>query len=191
MMWWVGLVSSAVLGVLCWSFLEYVIHRWLGHHPAMAGNPFGKEHIAHHARGDYFAANWKKGLAALGVLAVVAPPAVLLVGWGPGLCFSLGLVGFYLYYEALHRLEHVWRGAGPYSRWARKHHFYHHFHDPRKNHGVTSPVWDVVFGTYVRVERVRVPTKLAMTWLTDPKTGKIWTELQGDYELRVRRPRAA
>jgi hypothetical protein len=36
---------------------------------------------------------------------------------------------------------------GWYGRWARGHHFHHHFVDARVNYGVTSPVWDVVLRT--------------------------------------------
>ena len=102
-----------------------------------------------------------------------------------------GFAGFYLFYEVLHRLEHVWRGIGPYGRWARRHHFYHHFHNPRLNHGVTSPLWDLVFGTYARPGVIKVPEKLQMRWLVDPASGSVWPSLQDQYELRrVKRRRA-
>ncbi len=169
-------------GVMTWSFLEYWVHRGLGHERTK--NVFGREHTAHHSRGDYFAPWWKKGGAAVLVVAAVAPPAVLLAGWVLGMAYTGGLVGFYLCYELLHRLEHVWRGVGPYARWARRHHFMHHFHDPRINHGVTSPLWDFVFGTYKRPGLILVPEKLKMRWLCDPQTGDVWEDLQGSYALR-------
>ncbi len=153
---------AALAGVFLWTFLEYVIHRWLGHDRRLVKKtPFGHEHTAHHSRGDYFAPWWKKALAAVAATALVAPPAVLLAG-PAGWAFVAGFVGFYGAYELVHRLEHVWAGVGPYGRWARRHHFYHHFHDPSMNHGVTSPIWDLVFRTYVRPERIRVPEKLAL-----------------------------
>jgi len=36
---------------------------------------------------------------------------------------------------------------GWYGRWAREHHFHHHFVDLRVNYGVTSGLWDVVLRT--------------------------------------------
>lgn len=180
------MLVAVLLGVLSWSLLEYTIHRFAGHGRHARKNPFGVEHTAHHSRGDYFAPWWKKALSAGLFMAVVAPLAVALAGLGPGLAYAGGLVGFYLAYEALHRLLHVWRGVGPYARWARRHHFHHHFHDPATNHGVTSPLWDIVFGTWRRPEKVVVPPKLAMRWLRDPATGDVWPELAHDYALRVR-----
>ncbi|MCA9568517.1 MAG: sterol desaturase family protein [Myxococcales bacterium] len=183
-----SLVVALAAGALSWTFLEYVFHRFLGHEHRH--NPFGAEHTAHHSRGDYFAP-WTKKLAAALVLAAGLVPAALLVAGAPGGAFCAGLFAAYGGYEVLHRLEHVHSGFGAYGRWARRHHFYHHFHDPRMNHGVTSPLWDIVFGTYVRVEGpIRVPARLKMCWLCDPSTDDVWPELASDYLLRMRRDRA-
>ena len=180
--------STLALGALTWSFLEYVIHRWLGHDRRFRGNIFGNEHTRHHSQGDYFAPAHKKALAAVAALVIVGPPSVLIAGPVYGGLYAGGLVAFYLYYEVLHRREHTHAGVGPYGRWARRHHFYHHFVDPSVNHGVTSPVWDVVFGTYRRPERIPVPRKLSMVWLLDPSTGDVRAEHAESYELRGRRP---
>ncbi len=171
-------------GAFLWTFLEYVIHRFLGHRSTK--NPFGSEHTAHHSKGDYFAP-WYKKLGAAGlVCALLLPPGLWLAG-SAGASFVVGLLGMYGSYEVLHRLEHVHCGIGAYGRWARRHHFYHHFHDPKKNHGVTTPIWDLVFGTYVPVsEPIKVPRKLQMRWLVDPSTGDVWARHASDYALRGR-----
>lgn len=172
------------LGVLTWSLLEYCIHRWLGHDRRFRPNLFAKEHIRHHIEGDYFAPAYKKAAAALATITLTGVPAVLLAGLWPGLAYAAGLTSMYLAYELLHRLEHVHAGRGPYGRWARKHHFYHHFVDARYNHGVTSPVWDLVFGTYRTIEVIEVPPRLMMEWLGTPETG-VKPELAGSYALKV------
>ena len=178
------ILLGALLGVLTWSLAEYGIHRFLGHHPALRGrNLFGYEHTAHHARGGYFGPTHLKVLAAAVVLGLTGPPAVALFG-AAGAAWAVGFIGFYAVYEWLHRQEHVRPGAGPYGRWARKHHFHHHFHNPRANHGVTSPVWDLVFGTYERPGTIVVPRRLAMPWVVDPQTGQVPPELAGEYALR-------
>ncbi len=56
---------AALAGALTWSFMEYCIHRWLGHDRRFIKNPFGSEHTAHHSQGDYFAPTWKKALVTL------------------------------------------------------------------------------------------------------------------------------
>ncbi len=178
----IGIGIAFVVGAIGWTLSEYCVHRWLGH--KFTKNIFGREHVAHHSRGNYFAPSWKKALAALAALAVLIGPAYLVAGLYVGGAFVLGFVGMYIGYEVLHRLEHVHEGIGWYGRWARRHHFYHHFHDPNMNHGVTSPVWDIVFRTYVKPEVIRVPEKLKMRWLCDPATGDVHEPLRGSYELR-------
>lgn len=178
-----SIVVAAVLGVLTWSFLEYVIHRFLGHHPRLMPNPFGVEHLRHHREGDYFAPSWKKVLAALALTALLSWPVTALVGAGPGLAFLAGLMVMYAVYEVLHRREHTHGAVSAYGRWARRHHFAHHFSDSRCNHGVTSPVWDHVFGTYRAPGTVRVPAKLQMAWLVDPKTGQVRAEVADAFVL--------
>lgn len=177
--------AAAAAGALAWTFLEYVIHRWLGHDGRFRGNPFGVEHVRHHAEGNYFAPTPKKLAVAALVAVVVGVPAAL-VGGAIGLAGIGGLLVAYGAYEVLHRREHTHAGIGRYGRWARAHHFHHHFVDPRVNHGVTSPFWDVVFGTYRRAGHIPVPRKLAMPWLLDG-AGALRPEHAARYALRDRR----
>jgi 4-hydroxysphinganine ceramide fatty acyl 2-hydroxylase len=181
--------AGLALGALTWTLLEYCIHRWLGHDRRLMPNPFAAEHVRHHSS-NYFAPTWKKLLAALCVFALVAPVAILTAGVVPGVAYALGLVGFYGVYEVLHRLEHVYEGFGPYGRWARRHHFYHHFTDPRMNHGVTSPLWDFVFRTYRTPGVIRVPEKLKLEWLVDEE-GEVRQAYAASYELRRAKTKAA
>ncbi len=178
------MIVAALLGAFTWTFLEYVIHRWLGHVKGAKKNPFGVEHVRHHAEGDYFAPSWKKGLVGALFTAILCVPAFVFAGRALGGAYVAGLMGFYGAYELLHRLEHVWAGVGPYARWARRHHFYHHFVDARMNHGVTSPIWDFVFGTYRKPEIITVPKKLCMAWLKDPETGDIRAQHAGTFVLK-------
>ena len=183
--------SAIVLGGVGWTLTEYWLHRELGHNPKLIKNPFGDEHTAHHSRGNYFAPTWKKLLTAVAATTALMKPARWVTDEKVSAAFVGGFVGAYLYYETLHRLEHVHSGWGRYGRWARKHHFYHHFHNPKHNHGVTSPIWDIVFGTYSKADVIRVPEKLKMDWLCDKATGEVHPHLREDYELRRPKPRKA
>jgi 4-hydroxysphinganine ceramide fatty acyl 2-hydroxylase len=179
-------VLPFLLGVLAWTFLEYVIHRWLGHDRRFRRTPFGQEHVRHHIEGNYFAPTWKKLAIALLATALLSAPAVLLAGATAGMAWVLGLMTFYGVYEVSHRREHTHAGLGAYGRWARRHHFHHHFVDGRANHGVTSPLWDVVFGTYQATSVIKVPPQLCMAWLLDPATGDVRAEHAGTFVLRRR-----
>lgn len=171
-------------GALTWTLLEYWIHRELGHR--RTGNPFGVEHVRHHATTSYFAPSLKKAAVATPVIGLLGLLLAWPLGAGPGLAFAAGLGAAYVAYEVVHRRAHTHPPRGRYGRWLRRHHFHHHFHAPATNHGVTSPVWDVVFRTRARPGVVRVPEKHAMTWLVDAQ-GVVRPEHAGDYVVIKRR----
>jgi sterol desaturase/sphingolipid hydroxylase (fatty acid hydroxylase superfamily) len=181
-----SLVAAAALGIVTWSFMEYALHRWAGHHRRLSRNFFGVEHRSHHSRGHYFAPIWKKGVSAAVSALLLLVPGIAIGGFAHGIAWVSGTLGFYATYELLHRLEHMHGGRTAYGRWARRHHFYHHFHDPTVNHGVTSPLWDVVFGTRVKVTKVQVPDKLMLPWLLD-LNGQVRPEFAEIYEIRRKR----
>ena len=178
-------VSSILLGLTVgaagWTLLEYVLHRFV-FHGASARGLGAREHRQHHARPDYFAPWWQKALAAVAVTAVVLPTSSAVVGAHGALSSTLGFIAMYLLYEVLHRRAHTHPPRGPYGRWLRRDHFAHHFADPRLAYGVTSPVWDYVFGTRLDIARVRVPRRLAMRWLLDAG-GEVREEFSADYEV--------
>lgn len=178
-------LGCALGGVATWTLLEYGLHRFLGHDRRTFPNPFGSEHTRHHAEGNYFAPTWKKALVALGAFAVVGALAAALAGRSNGLAFAASFAGMYVAYEGFHRRAHTHRGLTAWGRAMRRHHFHHHFVNPRANHGVTSPLWDWVFGTLERPGRIPVPQKLQMRWLVDAATGGVRTDEQAFYELRV------
>jgi sterol desaturase/sphingolipid hydroxylase (fatty acid hydroxylase superfamily) len=177
--WFVG-------GVAAWTGLEYLLHRFVFHEKVLGGR-MAEEHLAHHAKVSWFAP-WSAKLAlAAPIVAVVGA-----VGWALAGAGALGLVGGlvsgWLAYEWLHRRLHTHAAATAYGRWARRHHFHHHFADPHRNHGVTSPVWDVVFGTYTRVDQVVVPARQAhhLPWLCGAD-GEIAGAVAADFALGPRR----
>jgi sterol desaturase/sphingolipid hydroxylase (fatty acid hydroxylase superfamily) len=178
-----SLLFAAALGVLTWTLLEYVIHRWMGHDRRFRATPFGKEHVRHHVEGDYFAPTWKKVLAACVAAPILWAVVLRLAGAAPAAAYVAGLIAFYGVYEVHHRRDHTHPGFGAYGRWARKHHFHHHFVDARRNHGVTSPLWDFVFGTYEKPGKIEVPRKLRMAWLEDPSTGAVRADWADTFVL--------
>ena len=53
------------------------------------------------------------------------------------------------------------------------------------NHGVTTPVWDWVFGTLERPQSIRVPRKYvhAFAWLLDDEGVEVHERYRGLYSL--------
>lgn len=175
-----------LLGALTWTLLEYLLHRFVFHERRL-GVALAREHLEHHAKVDWFVPMRRKVLLAAIVLPALALVAVPVAGWASGVAFVSGVVGGWLAYEALHRAIHIWPPRTAYGRWARRHHLHHHFADPRRNHGVSSPLWDHVFRTFTPVTTVTVPARSAakLPWLFD--AGRVRDAFAGTYVLAPRR----
>lgn len=176
-----SVLPALLAGAFAWTLAEYFLHRVV-FHEASPASPGAREHRQHHAQPDYFAPAWQKALAAVVVAGLVLPVLSLALGWAAGGAFTAGFIAMYLAYEVLHRRCHTHPPRGRYGRWRRRNHFAHHFADPRRGHGVTTPLWDHVFGTALSVDRVRVPRRLAMRWLVDGE-GRVRAPFAADYEL--------
>lgn len=182
------LVLALVYGAFSWSLAEYVLHRFFMHQLWGKGIA-SREHLMHHAGNNQW--NAANRLAWVGVvlvgLFIVAPLAAglaLLVGlpWQPALLAGPSYIASYGFYDWMHWRAHHRYPTSRYERWLRHHHFHHHFGHPMENHGVTSLVWDKVFGTYAEPGTIKVPRRLAMVWLVDEQ-GEVRPELAHQYQL--------
>ncbi|MBP6732676.1 MAG: sterol desaturase family protein, partial [Chitinophagales bacterium] len=117
----------------------------------------------------------------------VIPGAVILIALislvtsvAAATAFIVGFIGMYFLYETTHFRFHSKEPVAKPFIILRKHHFYHHFHNPKMNHGVTTRFWDRVFGTFKRVEKVNIPKQMSMQWLLEG------TEIKSDYAEHFR-----
>jgi sterol desaturase/sphingolipid hydroxylase (fatty acid hydroxylase superfamily) len=172
------------VGVVMWTLLEYGLHRFVFHHRVL-GPQAAKEHMLHHAKVDYFAHWSMKVLIAVPVLLSIMTLASLVVGWRLGTSVPIGVLVGYGFYEVLHRRIHVRAPRNAYGRWARRHHLLHHFGKSDMNHGVTSPIWDIAFGTLAPRTTVRVPRQHAkkFPWLFGTDSTAILAAYEGEYRL--------
>jgi len=156
--WSAGLILLTS-GLLSWGFIEYVLHRFVFHYDARS--ELGKKvvyaaHLSHHEN---------PGLTdrLFSSLLISAPVAVayLLLAWialGSARAASFlftGLVAGYFYYEWLHFRSHHSRARLRLFRYLKKYHLLHHHQTPELRFGVTSPLFDIIFGTFRPVPRHR------------------------------------
>jgi sterol desaturase/sphingolipid hydroxylase (fatty acid hydroxylase superfamily) len=176
--------AALAAGAMLWFLAEYLLHRFAMHHLHGRGI-MSREHLEHHVH-----SSWSFGsthlLSWAGVILVGAAlwgPLVLVVA-GPlaAVSVALGWAAGYAFYEYQHARAHLAPPRSRYGRWLRSHHFHHHFGHPMANHGVSIPLWDHVFGTHERPDRVRVPRRLVLPWMLDDD-GELRTEFRGDYVL--------
>jgi sterol desaturase/sphingolipid hydroxylase (fatty acid hydroxylase superfamily) len=133
------LVFLAGLGLF--TFVEYAFHRWLFHGAVAL---FEQGHTRHHEQpqGHDALPFFFPPLAML----ALAGCAHLLVDAGDAYLLAAAIATGYALYGLSHSIIHARRFRSRNARrWAGAHHV-HHYH-PHTNFGVTTPFWDIVFGT--------------------------------------------
>ena len=178
------IAAAFLLGIVLWPALEYGLHRILAHTVTFK-NKFRTEHLKHHAHRDYFAGGLNKLLAA-----VPSSAAMFLAAWAvsgaiaAALAFTVGFLASYLFYEWVHKRFHTHAPPHALGLRLRKHHFLHHFADPRSNHGVTTTLFDHVFGTLRTAEQVAIPKAFVPLWMLEPgHPGLIAAAYRRDFRL--------
>jgi len=138
-----------LFGMLIWTLLEYIIHRHLFHYEPRTRVGKQLHFIVHGVHHDY--PNDAKRLVM--PPAVSIPLAIAFFGLFFGVfgrfapAVSAGFAFGYICYDTIHYAIHHFpmkRGVG---RWLKQYHLRHHFHDDQAGYGVSSPLWDYVFGT--------------------------------------------
>lgn len=145
----VGLITGVFLaGLFSWSFAEYIMHRWLYHKIEDATYDTGFQHMFHGIHHEY--PNDKTRL----VLPVI--PSLILASLFFGLfylimgkyafVFAPGFVIGYGLYMTIHYIIHTVKPPHKFNFWWRFH-LIHHFQQHDRAFGVSSPLWDHIFGT--------------------------------------------
>ncbi len=138
---WLAAFLTVLAGLVVFSFIEYVFHRWIFHGP---DSMYSRGHTAHHRDPQgYDALPFflpSAILLALTVLFALSMPR-------SHACLLGGAIAFgYVAYGLGHFIIHARRFQHPWLRsWAARHHV-HHFH-PDANFGVTTSLWDHVLRT--------------------------------------------
>jgi len=138
-----------LLGVLLWTLLEYLIHRYVFHYEPKSR--LGKQFhfIVHGVHHDY--PNDARRL--------VMPPSISipLAFFFYGLFLVIfgrlasgvfaGLVFGYVCYDMLHYATHHFPMKTGLWLWLKQYHLRHHYKDDHVGYGISSPLWDYIFGT--------------------------------------------
>jgi len=154
-------VLAYVGGVFLWTFVEYLIHRFLfhGNFKTKFMQDFQyKGHTIHHLQPMF-----KKRLV-MPPLAAIPTAAVLYMLLWVVVRFLFGLQGWtspifagmitgYIFYDLLHYSYHHAAFKGKLFNSLRVHHMRHHGIDKTGRYGVSSPIWDYVFGSMPSVPK--------------------------------------
>ena len=173
------MVAGLAAGAAAWTLTEYATHRWLLHGPfgksAQRGGllsriPIGGIHHNHH-RDPNWSVLWGRAAGHVAIAAVGGAGARLALAAAPSLptagvaaAASAWSAGYSTYDIVHHHLHHRPPRTALGVR-MRQRHFRHHFAGARTNLGVTTAVWDRLFGTEAEPRPVRIPSAAAPSWI--------------------------
>lgn len=146
----VNIIGLFVFGVFIWTLTEYLLHRFV-FHLKLKGELGERIHFIFHGVHHDYPSDSKR---------LVMPPSVsiplailfyflfyYLIGNIFVFPFFAGFLTGYLFYDITHYAVHHFNMHSKFWLAIKHHHIKHHFQDPAKGYGVSSPVWDIIFGT--------------------------------------------
>lgn len=148
-----ALISLFICGFLLWTLTEYSIHRFIFHHPLFP-KVFPRFYAIIHGIHHDTPLDRNRLLVPLyvslplGSLVYVMFHALIPV-YADAL-FSGFILG-YMSYDLTHYSIHHFQPKTRLGKALRAYHFKHHFKDNRRNFGVSSPLWDLLLGSNLRM----------------------------------------
>lgn len=145
-----GVVVTTLSGLFFWTLAEYLLHRFVFHFKPQRA---WQERIAylihgiHHDQPQDATRLVMPPVAALIIALVLYLSFRVVLGVEWVRPFFSGFIGGYLCYDYIHFGIHHFRPRGPVGRFLKDHHMKHHFMMHGARWGVSSPLWDMVFGT--------------------------------------------
>lgn len=153
------------LGVLAWTWLEYIVHKHILHGRFPDGpSPwkhalhvyFDHLHIEHHQRpwdGNHVSGTTRDTF----IFAILFAGIGFLFPFHTAPVFVAGMLQAYIAEEWVHHSVHFCTFKGRYFQYIKRHHLYHH--SPKGagvGYGLSSGMWDVVWQTRIPEEERRL-----------------------------------
>ena len=134
--------------LFCWTFMEYFLHRYLFHIDEYFPKLKRLHYMLHGVHHDHPRDQQRLFMPPLPGTII---SAFLFLFWYIFLgsytfAFMAGIVNGYLIYSYIHYSVHT-KAVFPPLRFLWKHHALHHYKYHDKAYGVSSPLWDIIFGT--------------------------------------------
>jgi sterol desaturase/sphingolipid hydroxylase (fatty acid hydroxylase superfamily) len=142
-------LAACLAGLVLWTFLEYAIHRIALHRMPV----FSPMHNLHHGAPLAYIAtpSW---VSVSVWLTVFGLPLWWFAGFNVADGIMVGLMTGYWWYGYVHHVihHHAHKPSSNYFSELRAWHMRHHHSPKRGNFGVTTRLWDHVFGTAISTQ---------------------------------------
>ena len=136
-------------GMLFWTFFEYIMHRFVFHMVAESQRAQKFIYVLH-GNHHHFPRDKERlfmpPVPSMIIASFILAFFYLIIGTNAFMFFPGFMLG-YLLYGSMHYAIHAWN---PPFRWMKplwRNHHLHHYKDDHKGFGVSTTIWDRVFGT--------------------------------------------
>jgi sterol desaturase/sphingolipid hydroxylase (fatty acid hydroxylase superfamily) len=136
-------------GMFFWSFFEYTMHRFVFHYVAHSERGKKINYIIHGNHHEYPRDRERLFMPAAPSL-IIASALFMLMYLAMGknvFAFFPGFMLGYLIYGTMHYAIHAWNPPFKWMKGLWRNHHLHHYKHAQKGFGVSSTLWDHVFGT--------------------------------------------
>ncbi|MDT0677105.1 sterol desaturase family protein [Autumnicola musiva] len=139
-------------GLFFFTFVEYIMHRYLYHIPATSERKKKISYTMHGVHHDY--PKDKSRLAMPPLLSLIIATVLFIIYRAVLGDYAFGfLAGFligYAAYLAVHYSVHAFKVPDNFLKTLWHHHSIHHYREPDRAFGVSSALWDHIFRTMPR-----------------------------------------
>lgn len=136
-------------GILFWSFFEYLMHRFVFHFVAESDRAKKIIYVMHGNHHEY--PRDKQRLFMPPVPSLIISSTIFMVMnflmGNAAFCFFPGFIFGYLIYGSMHYAIHAWNPPFKWMKGLWRNHHLHHYKQQERGFGVSSTLWDHVFGT--------------------------------------------
>jgi sterol desaturase/sphingolipid hydroxylase (fatty acid hydroxylase superfamily) len=152
---WLQIPAGMLIGVLIWTLTEYLMHRFVFHFHAKSPGLqkiFFSFHGVHHYQPQCKTRLVMPPVVSIPLAVVFYAIFYLVVDrlFGAPSWVSPLFAGFilgYLAYDMIHYATHHFPMRSGTLKFLKRYHMQHHYKTPDQRFGVSSPLWDKVFGT--------------------------------------------
>ncbi len=154
------IVLTFLCGVFFWTFFEYIMHRFVFHFMAESDRALKIVYVIHGNHHEY--PRDRKRLFMPAVPSIILSSAIfsfmylvasLLGNTQVVFAFFPGFLLGYLVYGSMHYAIHAWHPPFKWMKPLWRNHHLHHYKIQEKGFGVSSTLWDHVFGTMFDLTR--------------------------------------
>ncbi len=151
-----GVIPLFLGGFFITTFIEYVLHRWIFHFEPKTSKERLQVFLLHGYHHEFMNDPMRLVLPPIGIWPVAAIFAVIwyFVFGAYWLPVYAGTAAGYVAYDWIHYYTHYFNPKGGIGRWLKRYHMLHHHDSPNHRYGITSPLWDFVFGTYLPMNKM-------------------------------------